>query len=72
VTNPAFLLAVLGILVTAAVLYLTWDYIGCVPGKCLPSLGLPGLLVAGWIVVPPAFFSSSCIFAMAARRIDRC
>jgi hypothetical protein len=53
VTNSASLLALLGILVTAAVLYLTWDYIGCVPGKCLPSLGLPGLLVAGWIVVPP-------------------
>jgi hypothetical protein len=54
--NPAFLLAVLGMLVTAAVVYMTWDYIGCAPGKCLPPLSLPGLLVAGWIVVPPVFF----------------
>jgi hypothetical protein len=50
------LLAILGILVTTAVVYLTWDYIDCAPGKCLPPLSLPGLLVAGWIVVPPVFF----------------
>jgi hypothetical protein len=54
--NPAFLLALLGILVTAGVVYLTWDYVGCTAGECLPPLSLPGLLVAGWIVVPPVFF----------------
>jgi hypothetical protein len=54
--NPAFLLAILGILVTATVVHLTWDYIDCAPGKCLPPLSLPALLVAGWIVLPPVFF----------------
>jgi hypothetical protein len=54
--NPAFGLALLGILVTLAVVWLTWDYVGCARGKCLPALSLPGLLVAGWIVLPPIFF----------------
>jgi hypothetical protein len=54
--NLAFLLALVGVLVTIGVVYLTWDHIGCAPGQCPRPPILPALLVAGWIVLPPVFF----------------
>ncbi len=62
--NPACILAILALGLTALMVRLTWDHIGCAPavagGACtaqpLPVISWPGLLVALWIVLPPVWF----------------
>lgn len=56
--NPAFLVAIIGILVTAAILYVTFKQTVFVPAdpKEQPLPLLPSLVVAGWLVLPPLYF----------------